>query len=286
MPLAPRFSDPKTQSFNRRNLLKRLGIAGATGAVLATGSFPLHAATEATAAPDPVLIGLVQFAINFEYLVTEFFTKATTGETLEMAGIPIDGQGTLGATLGGERVHFREETLAADAFALAADERAHLLRLRSELQQIGVTPPAKPEINLDALGIGFENQRDFLTVARIFEDLGTAALAGAAAVPNVGSSSLNGLLGRLLAAEGQHVGIVRGNITRLGIQVKPVDGLDIVPPPAPNGKVFSTDSDGLMIPRTPGQLLFEAYGRQANVTSGGFFPMGVNSTINVSSSPA
>ncbi len=63
------------------------------------------------------------------------------------------------------------------------------------------------------------------------------------------------------------------------------DGVDIIPPPS-GQKFISVDSNGLSAVRTPGQVLYLAYGNVANVTSGGFFPTGVNGKINMSSEPA
>jgi hypothetical protein len=85
MPVTPLFSDQQASAPSRRSVLKQLGIAGATSAALATGSFQLKAETA------PSLTDLVQFAIDCEYLIAEFYTKATTGKTLEMIGVPIDG---------------------------------------------------------------------------------------------------------------------------------------------------------------------------------------------------
>lgn len=154
---------------------------------------------------------------------------------------------------------------------------------RPSLPAAGVTPVAKPEINLNALGMGFGKETEFLTVARSFEDLGVTALAGAAQVQRVSSSSFIGTLARLIGTEAEHAGNIRLQIARLGIQLKPLDGVDILPPPASGGTLFSVDSNGLTAVRTPGQILFVAYGMQANVNAGGFFPMGVNGSINMSS---
>jgi len=143
-----------------------------------------------------------------------------------------------------------------------------------------------PEINLNALGSSFENELEFLTAARNFEDLGVSATAGAAALPSVSNSFFIGTLARIIATEAEHAGNLRLQVARLGINLKPLDGVDILPPPAAGGKLFSNDSEGLVAVRTPGQILFLAFGMQANATAGGFFPAGVNGSINTSSGPA
>jgi hypothetical protein len=45
-------------------------------------------------------------------------------------------------------------------------------------------------------------------------------------------------------------------------------------------------SNGLPATRTPGEVLYLAFGGKANATSGGFFPYGVNGSITMSSGPA
>lgn len=54
--------------------------------------------------------------------------------------------------------------------------------LRTALSGAGVIPVAKPEINLNALGTGFGNELEFLTPARVFEDIGVSAYGGGAQV--------------------------------------------------------------------------------------------------------
>ena len=44
--------------------------------------------------------------------------------------------------------------------------------------------------------------------------------------------------------------------------------------------------NGLTAFRTPGQVLYLAYGFKANAKFGGFFPNGVNGVLNMSSGPA
>jgi len=127
---------PDAQSPSRRRMIKKLGIAGVAGAALASRGLK--------AAIEPSLTDVLQFALNIEYLEAEFYTLATTGKSIDLMGIPIDGQGTSGPTRGGSMVNFANNLVFTEeaALALAADERAHVLLLRAALQQAGVTPVA------------------------------------------------------------------------------------------------------------------------------------------------
>ena len=65
-----------------------------------------------------------------------------------------------------------------------------------------------------------------------------------------------------------------------------LDGADVIPPPS-GTRFFSTNpANGLCVYRTPGQVLYLAYGLMAGVTKGAFFPSGVNGVLNTSSGPA
>jgi hypothetical protein len=271
------------ESPNRRSLLKTLGIAtSAAGAVLAT-SGKLHAQSASLTVVD-----VLQFALNLEYLEAEFYTVATMGQTIDQAGIGITGSGNAGPTTGGNQVNFSNNLVFTGQVAteIGQDERAHVKLLRDALSAAGVMPIAKPAINLSALGIGFANVVQFLTLARVFEDIGVSAYAGAAALPFVANSPYIGTAARILAAEAEHVGNIRLQAARLNIATTPLDGVDLVPPPS-GQKFISVDATtGLAAVRTPGQVLYLAYGNSANATSGGFFPGGVNGTINTSSASA
>ena len=78
---------------------------------------------------------------------------------------------THGSTVGGSEVRFDRNELFSKEIALeiGEEERTHVILLRSALGSFAV---AKSNITLNALGIGFVNQTDFLTVARLLEDLG------------------------------------------------------------------------------------------------------------------
>ena len=74
--------------------------------------------------------------------------------------------GTSNAT-GGSKVTFTDSRVSDIAAEISADETLHVKYLRSALGSAAV---AEPKINLNALGIGFASQAQFLTLARAFED--------------------------------------------------------------------------------------------------------------------
>ncbi len=296
---------------NRRRLLQRLATAGAAlGVTAAVGKM------EAQTTGGPSAVDVLQFALNLEYLEAEFYSIATTGQTLAMRGIPITGSGTAGATTSSyvsSGVAFGSG-LQGVAQAIALDEINHVLLLRNALTAAGVTPIAKPAINLDALaplGASLGNQTGFLLLARIFEDIGVTAYGGAAQFL-AGTPYLT-TAARILAVEGEHVGNIRYQVARLGIPSFALDAADVPPPSSANvngtlaGAPFATGSvatpyftsvppaffstnpaNGLTAIRTPGQVLYLAYGVAFGgaVTGGGFFPNGVNGALNTASGAA
>jgi len=275
-----------SESPNRRSLLKKLGVAtAAVGAGFAAGGVKLSAASS-----SPTVVDVLQFALNLEYLEAEFYTVATTGKTIDMPpyNIGITGSGTAGTARNGKMVNFANNLVftAAVAAQIGQDERSHVTLLRTALQKAGVTPVAQPEINLNALGLGFGNEAEFLTLARIFEDIGVTAYGGAAQLPVVTNSPYIGTAARILAAEAEHVGNIRLQVARLAIKSIKLDGVDIVPPPTGTEFISADPATGLTAIRTPGQVLFLAYGMMANATAGGFFPNGVNGNIKTSSAAA
>lgn len=271
------------EAVNRRSILKKLGmVAAVTGAAAASRTQVLEAQSSI------VMTDLLQFTLNLEYLESEFYTMATEGKTIEELGVPVDGQGSPGATVGGRRIRFtRLKRFSREiAFELAENERAHVLLFRNTLLQLGVTPVAKPAINLEPTGTEFNDEVSFVIAARRFEELGSSLGAGAAANPLINKSPFIATLGRLIGVEAQHVGNLRLQIAELDIPLAPLDGADIVPPPSSGGQAFSVNESGLTATRTPGQVLYHAYGELADATAGGFYPNGVNGVINRSSAPA
>src|SRR5579883_1374702 len=262
---------------DRRSFLKNLGLASAgVGAALAS-----IRNGEAQTISDAV-IG--QKKKNLEYLEAEFYTVARTGKTIDQFGIGITGSGNAGPTTGGQKVTFIEgSTLALSADEIAQDEREHVALLRQTLTSLGITPVAKPAINLNALGTGFESQEAFIALARAFEDIGVTAYGGAA--PLLQNKTILGAAARILAAEAEHVGNLRLHAALYRVPTMQLDPVDIPPPPT-GTKYISVDNNGLTAVRTPGQVLYIAYGGKAGATSGGFFPSGVNGAANTSTGAA
>jgi hypothetical protein len=256
---------------NRRSFVRKLGIAGA-----ALGAAGSRSWGQAAAITD---VDILNFALNLEYLEAEFYTAATTGATIGVSGVSIAGTGTAGATTGGSQVTFPSSTVQAIAMELAHDEQTHVTLLQGAILGLGGQPIAKPAINLAALGIGFGSQSDFLTVARALEDIGVTAYGGAA--PLISSKTILGYAARILAVEALHSGNIRLLVAQNSILTAAVDGVDHLPPPS-GTLYFTTNTMALTEVRSPGEVLFLAYGGKANATSGGFFPNGVNGNINTS----
>ncbi len=260
---------------NRRRFMSTIAVASA--GVTAMGAGLMEAQTSAPTDAD-----ILNFALNLEYLEAEFYTVATTGMTIDQMGIGITGTGTQGAATGGQKVDLTNSSFPTLSIAdeIANDERSHVTLIRQALTAAGAQPIAQPAINLNALGIGFASLAEFLTLARAFEDIGVTAYAGAA--PLLSSKAILGYAAQILAAEAEHVANIRLQVAQLGIPTTLLDGVDILPPPS-GQNYFSLNTVGLAQTRTPGQVLYIAYGGMANVTAGGFFPNGVNGNINTSS---
>lgn len=270
---------------NRRSFLKTMGAAAA-----AVGAFTV-AGTTAAEAQTSTEVNVLNFALNLEYLEAEFYTFAVYGQSITDFGIGIDGLAnganptSGGITSGGSQVAFSNSLVFTPDIAaeIGSDERAHVVLLRSAL---GPAKIAKPNINLNALGFGFGSQNEYLQLSRIFEDIGVSAYAGAAGL--LTTPSVITTAARILAAEAEHVATIRTQIARLNVPTSPLDGADLIPPPSgPTTQYLSINtSNGLPAIRTPGQVLYLAFGGVAGATSGGFFPTGVNGAITTSSEPA
>jgi len=260
---------------SRRKLLRTLGIASA----VVGGAIAIDKPAQAQSGYTDV--DILNFALNLEYLEAEFYTIATTGKTISQVNLTVSGSGVAGATQGGALVPMTG-ALRNIALEIASDERTHVTLLQSTILSLGGSAIAKPAINLNALGFGFGSTNDFLTLARIFEDIGVTAYGGAA--PLITSKTVLGYAARILATEAYHASNIRLQIAQNNIATSALDGADHIPPPS-GKEYFPLDANAITEVRTPGQVLYLAFG-SANASSGGFFPGGVNGLFNTSSATA
>lgn len=281
----------------RRSFVKNVGLAsaGIAGASVLAGKLGalehlpgarslglIPATVHAWDTPEITDADILNFALNLEYLEAEFYTVATTGMTLEQSGMAVDGVGNSGPTTGGNMVSFEVDgqlmessgMLRAVAEQLAYDEQQHVLLLRSALGSAAI---AKPAINLDALGFGFGEFYSFLYMARVLEDTGVSAYGGAA--PLITSKEYLATAAQIALTEALHSGNIRLLVAENKVPIDQVDTLDV--PPPPSGKnYFTVNSQALAVVRVPSQILHIVYHSwKAGVSSGGFFPLGLNGTI-------
>ncbi len=206
------------QIVSSRRAMMLMGGVALAGLALA----PSGKAQTSTAISDN---DILNFALNLEYLEAQFYTLATSGQTIDQMGI---GAGT-SATGGGSvttknnnayatcQVPFLSTTIQAYATETATEERKHVAFLRGVL---GTNAVAQPNLDLvnsfAALGalIGvsgfdpFANDLDFLLGAYIFEDVGVSAYHGAAALIQDKTKVLPAAAS-ILAVEAYHAGLIR-----------------------------------------------------------------------------
>ncbi len=286
-----------TRGHTRRQVLKSLG-AGAAG-FAGLQMLPRTARAALTVRDSDVL----QFALNLEYLEAEYYLYATTGMGLPASDI--GGTGTEGTTIikANPMVPFQTQLFQDYANEIAADEKAHVEYLRATLLSIGVTPVARPPLDLlnsfntlaQAAGIGdsfdpFENEVNFLLGAFIFEDVGVTAYRGGVSLLN--SIDVAFAAAGVLGTEAYHAANVRAQIIDIGepattIAAQISDLRDVLDggkeddqPVLLNGvaNVVPTDSNGLVYARTTRQVLNIVYGAQG-AHSGLFYPSGLNGVV-------
>jgi hypothetical protein len=265
-----KITDVTSVATNRRGFLKGAGMAGiglAGSGMIASKLLSPIQKVQAAGVTDP---DILNFALNLEYLEAEYYCVATLGKTLVELGI-INPSDTTGPTTGGALISGLSSTSPESyiSTALRINETDHVKLLRGALGSAAVK---KPAINLDALGYGFSDVDDFLKITRQFEDVGTSAYLGAA--PLISSSAYLSVAGSILTVEAKHSGALRLLCIMNGVNSPAVDSIDI---PPVSGKPFGNPVNGLTVPRTTSQVLNVVYG--GGMSSGGFFPDGLNGTI-------
>lgn len=284
------------RALSRRNFFVGLGAVTAVAAgsaVVGCGDSTLPYVDASGQAEVDVL----NFALNLEYLEATFYSYIVQGKDID-SSLTGGGPAPAGAP---SQITFPNSQIN-DLFAsICFDEISHVTALRTALGQLAI---ARPQINLAALAT--ISTSNYLQIARLFEDVGTTAYAGAAA-----SLSGNNLTAaaQILAAEGFHTGALRLVAIQQGASYPstltgyvPSDGYDVMPadpgtvalslagPTTAKGGFFATAANGttgqtntyagFAYARTASQVLAIVY---ANATSGtakgGFFPNGVNGNV-------
>jgi hypothetical protein len=300
---------------DRRRFLRSAGLlgvgavgAGTLGAATAASATTRSAhAQAAVAAVEPSAAvsdaAVLNFALNLEYLEAEFYSYATTGH-----GIPdslTTGTYTRGPVTGGHRVPFCSRDVYQYAREIAGDEKDHVAFLRTALGTVAVARPAidlKTSFTAAARAAGlinswerfdpFRDEDSFLLGAYIFEDVGVTAYKGAA--PLISNKTYLEAAAGILAVEAYHAANVRTVLYQRGLggaTDKISAARDSLDGPTDDDQgtlvdgqanIVPSDANGIAFSRSPGQVLNIVYLTPNAATKGGFFPAGVNGTVNTS----
>jgi hypothetical protein len=288
-----------------RSLASVAGMAG--GVQMALSAAPANA----QAAPSDA--DVLNFALNLEYLEAQFYSYAVNGTGLDNGDLT--GTGAQGAVTGGRKVNFTDPVVEQYAREIAADEVAHVKFLR---KQLGMSAVAQPAIDIGTdpagafssaaraaglvgAGVAFDpylNDENFLLGAFIFEDVGVTAYKGAA--PLITNKTYLEAAAGILAVEAYHAAIVRTTLYAKGLATPSLrtsadaisnarDSLDGtsdldqgISAIGTSSNIVPLDTNGIAFSRSTGQVLNIAYLKNTAAASGGFFPAGVNGTINMS----
>lgn len=294
-------TDRQLLAFDRalQGLSRRRFVSGLTGAaaLAATAGFiemPRALAQSAT----PAITDVLNFALNLEYLEANFYNFAATGSPISASysGTPTGPvTGTSSALTAAVQAN---PTVLALAKALAQDELNHISGLKAAISSLGGTPVAQPALNYAAKG-NVTTLAQFLATARQLTALGNSAYAGAAQYL-VSNPAVLTVAAQILGAEGQHLGAVNYQCITQKVTASfstsssaYLDQQDQPPNTTQYFTVFVSGNAsgspdlGFSPARTTSQDLGVVYGLSTaatlnpptGVTSGGFYPKGLNGNI-------
>jgi hypothetical protein len=312
----------------RRDLFRLagfVGVAAGAGALAACGGSHNNGAATVAAGGGAVTpstpsdADVLNFALNLEYLESNFYAFAATG-----SGLPTSmttGTGNQGVATGGHAVAFTSPVVARVAAEIAKDELNHVQFLRT---QLGASAVAQPTLDLSVsptsafsvaaqsaglipAGTAFDpyaSDENFLLAAYLFEDVGvTAYIGGSTLITN--KTYLEAAAG-ILATEAYHASTVRTTLYALGVNgpslgvstvaIDPFQATSAIS--TARAKLDGTNNDDIGIgsataptvvdanqstaivpPRTPQQVLNIVYLNASAVSAGGFFPQGLNGNV-------
>jgi hypothetical protein len=279
---------------NRRHSLKSMALLGAG---LAAAQLH-HPSIVSAASPEDIKDeDIFQFALNLEYLETEYYLRATTGKGIDDADVGREP----GKVEGGRKVPFENKAIRQFAEELAENELAHVRFYRKTLGDAAVS---RPTIDFDAgfaaaaKGAGladfdpFANDMNFLLGGMLFEDVGVTAYAGAASL--LKKKEFVDAAAGILAVEAYHMGMARSQLYEMGEKARKaanalsaardkLDGSgDKDQGIERNGRAnfVPSNEDGIAFRRTPQEVLRIVYVTSKEGTEGGgFYPKGMNGTL-------
>ena len=282
-------------NLSRRQSLQGLALFGLGASITASLTpAPAHAQPALSDVKDE---DIFQFALNLEYMETEYYLRATTGKGIDGA----DAGSDPGNVKGGRKVNFQSKSIREFAEELAENELAHVRFYRKTLGGQAVSRPAidfEAGFAAAAKGAGlpefdpFANDMNFLLGGMLFEDVGVTAYAGAAAV--LKKKEFVEAAAGILAVEAYHMGMARSQLYEMGEKAhKAANAIsaarDKLDGPEDkdqgierNGKanVVPATPDGMVFRRTPQEVLRIVYiTDRAGVDGGGFYPRGMNGTL-------
>ena len=298
------------EGVDRRRFLRRAG--GLSAATMLSGiAVNALTATPARAAAALTDAEIFNFALNFEYLGSQYYlaalgTSLPASMTGTNPGMVIKAANTA--------VPFTDSPTGYFAQQLANDEIGHVAVIREVL---GAAAIAQPEIDLQnswtslAIAAGlivdgqtfnpFASEIDFLLGAYVLEDVCVTALTGAAHL--ISSPTNLAYAASILGTEGYQVGMIRSQLSAYGagsvtdaisnLRSKLTSAINPAAGVNDNGTDYTNaaggrnpynftnvDVNAQAFRRTPQEVLAIAYG--GGTTGGGFFPSGVNGSITTS----
>ena len=277
--------------------------AGSAAALAAVGCSKTFQPMTTPTSPTVTLTDTdyLNFALNLEYLEASFYLIAATGSGLS-AGDMGSGAGTV---TGGAQVPFTSSIQMEYAYEIAQDELNHVRFLRSALGSAAVPMPTIDLVNsfnaaASAAGIGssfnpFASFDAFLVGAFVFEDVGVTAYHGAAGL--LSSTAYLGAAAGIMAVEAYHAAEVRTLVLQAGsTYVGYANQISALRAKLGGGNETSLSATSIVAcdptnaiaySRTPNEVAAIVYANNdSNVTSGGFFPSGLNGNINSTTPPS
>ncbi len=305
-------SDSEQLESPGRRALSGLGSKFGMGAAI--GAAALGAAGLARKADAATLVlpdsEVANFALNFEYLGSQYYLHAVVGGSLPSSLLPA---GSAAVTVPSTTtVPFVDPAIAYYGIRFASDEQAHVFAFQSLVTMLGGTPIPQPAINLDNTATGawsvlaqaaglvgpgqtfnpYESDVNFMLGAYVLEDVCITALVGAASL--LTNPTAVTYAAKAIGVEAMQAGAIRGFLSRIGAGVA-TDAISALRAKlsgvGDNGtsttgnpyRFANLNTDSIAFGRTPGEVLAIAYGGNG-LSGGGFFPNGVNGAFTVSAS--